>query len=222
MYLGDTFVHRYNVPAYKNLLMKIRSKIGKNNAKPMYWSRPCESDFIRETKKYINNLFCNYMHLKEINTLILDQTIPPTNMISTSRYFEKIKVVIIDRDPRDIYVNMVRSKSLLGPELTKKDSVEKYIKWHKQLRRKSVRDNNENGIDKYVLRLYFEDLVLNTDESIKKIIDFLGNNAEHSKINKYFFPSYSIKNIELWRSYQDQSVMNEIGEKLKGYCYNAR
>ena len=128
IYLGDTFIHRYNIPAHKNFFMKIRSKFGKNNAKPMYLSRPDKAEFIKETRKYINNLFSVYMDFKRINTLILDQSIPPTNINNTSQYFENIKIIIIDRDPRDIYVNMVRSQKLLGPELIKKDSVGKYIK----------------------------------------------------------------------------------------------
>ena len=60
-YIGDTFVHRYNVPAYKNLFMKLRSKFGLSNAKNMYFSRPAYSDFIQETREYIDNLFNQYM-----------------------------------------------------------------------------------------------------------------------------------------------------------------
>jgi len=218
IYLGDTFIHRYNIPAHKNFFMKIRSKFGKNNAKPMYLSRPDKAEFIKETRKYINNLFSVYMDFKRINTLILDQSIPPTNINNTSQYFENIKIIIIDRDPRDIYVNMVRSQKLLGPELIKKDSVGKYIKWHKQLRHTSIDDNY--NCNKDVLRMNFEDLVLKYDDSIEKINFFIGNDAQHNDKGVYFLPEYSVKNIEIWKRYQDQSIMKEIGAELEEYCYN--
>jgi hypothetical protein len=219
-YLGDTFVHRYNIPAYKNFIMKARSKLGKNNAKLMYFARPNEVDFIRETRDYIDSLFVNYMSIEKINTLVLDQAIPPTNIIGTSKYFKNIKIIIVDRDPRDIYVNMIRGRGLLGPELIKRDSVDKYIKWHKQLRRSSVSDRNNIDINKHVLRLNFEDLVLNYNDSILRIKDFLEIDMQHNQKLMHFDPSYSIKNIGLWREYKNQSIMHDIGSELKDYCCN--
>ena len=219
-YLGDTFVHRYNIPAYKNFIMKARNKLGKNNAKLMYFARPNEVDFIRETRDYIDSLFVNYMSIEKINTLVLDQAIPPTNILGTSCYFEDIKTIIIERDPRDIYANMVRGRRLLGPELINKDSVEKYIKWHKQLRRVSEKDRDNIDISKNVLNLYFEDLVLNLDKTIEKINKFLGNNNIHDKKGRYFSQSYSIKNIGIWKKYKNQSVMSEIKKELNEYCYD--
>ena len=219
-YLGDTVIHRYNISAYENFVMKMRSKFGKNNGKPMYLARPERSEFIKETRVYINNLFSNYMNSKKINTVVLDQAIPPTNILGTSCYFEDIKTIIIERDPRDIYANMVRGRRLLGPELINKDSVEKYIKWHKQLRRVSEKDRDNIDISKNVLNLYFEDLVLNLDKTIEKINKFLGNNNIHDKKGRYFSQSYSIKNIGIWKKYKNQSVMSEIKKELSEYCYD--
>ena len=217
-YLGDTSLHRFYISAYKNFFMKMRSKFGKSIAKPMYFSRPSEVEFVRETKNYINRLFQSYMDLEKINTLVLDQAIPITNIVGASKYFESVKMIIVDRDPRDIYANMVRGKGLLAPELSNKDSATKYIQWHKQLRRISVRDSGTD-IDKYVLRLSFEDLVFKYDNSVEKIIKFLGCDAQHNNKNKIFIPESSAKNIGLWKNYPDQSVMNRIGKELNSYCY---
>jgi hypothetical protein len=219
-YLGNTLVHRYKEPAYKNFIMKMRSKMEKSNAIPMYFSRPTEDFFLTETRKYIDKLFYRYINTNNINTLILDQAVPPTNIINTSKYFRDVKVIIIDRDPRDIYANMVKRDKLLGSELIKKDSVDLYIKWHKQLRCISKSDSRSGNMDKYVLRLYFEDLVFKYEESIEKIINFLGCGDTHNEKGKYFLPSRSAKNIGLWKNYQNQSVMNRLGKELKRYCYN--
>ena len=217
-YLGDTFVHRYNIPAYKNFIMKARNKLGKNNAKLMYFARPNEVDFIRETRDYIDSLFVNYMSIEKINTLVLDQAIPPTNIIGTSKYFKNIKIIIVDRDPRDIYVNMIRGRGLLGPELIKRDSVDKYIKWHTLMRKMSKNDKNNKDILKKVIRLNFEDLVLDYDSSVAKIFDFIGVNGVHSQKYKFFNPNASAANIGLWKEYHNQEVMQEIANMIPEYC----
>ena len=217
-YSGDTLIHRYNISAYDNFCMKIKSKFGKNNGKFMYFSRPDSLNFIKETKLYIDNLFDSYMKINKINKVILDQTVPPTNIYNTSKYFENIKTIIIDRDPRDIYANMVRGKRLLGPELINHDSVEKYIIWHKQLRRISIKDVENSS--KNTLRLYFEDLIFKYDETIEKIIAFLGDGAQHNCKGKNFLPELSINNTGLWKGYKDQSIMKKIALELEDYCYN--
>ena len=218
-YLGNTFVNRYNISVYQNLFMKLRSKLGLSNAKSMYFSRPTKNIFIKETRRYINNLFNQYVGRRDVNAIILDQAIPPTNILNTSKYFEGVKTIIVDRDPRDIYTNMIKRDKLLGPELRSMDSVDIYIKWHKKLRHVSVSDSSNTDISKYVLRLNFEDLVLNYNDSILKIKDFLGGNMQHNQKNRYFNPSYSVKNIGLWKKYKDQSVTRKINKELEEYCY---
>ena len=65
-YFGDTFVHRYNIPAFQNFFLKLRSKMGKKNAISMYFSRPSKDVFLKETQKYINNLFCAFNNIDTI------------------------------------------------------------------------------------------------------------------------------------------------------------
>jgi len=60
-YIGNTFVHRYNISFYRNFIYKVRNKFKKNNGKIMYFSRPTASFFLKETSGYINNLFTNYV-----------------------------------------------------------------------------------------------------------------------------------------------------------------
>ncbi len=218
-YFGDTSVYRYNIPAYSNFIMKLRSKLGKANGNYMHFARPNEDDFIKKTRSYINSLFKFYENCITTNTLILDQAIPPTNIINTSKYFENIKIIIIDRDPRDIYVNLVKNNVLIGADLKNCDSAKKYIKWHNTLRNNKVCNDNSQKI----LRLNFEDLVGDYEQSIDKIIRFLGGDLIHK--NKYsFFNPNSLRaagNVGLWKKYKDQVVMGEIHKELEMYCYNS-
>ena len=221
VYLGDTSVHRYNIPAYKNFFMKIRSKIGESNAEFMYLARPDKSNFIKETRNYINSLFGDYIDSNKINTLVLDQAVPPTNISNSAQFFEKIKVIIIDRDPRDIYSSLVKNNTLLGPDLNSKDSAEKYIKWHKVLRNNSQSKIASKENPSNVLKLNFEDLVCNYDKSVEKIANFLGENIVHKYKNRYFDSNSkrSKSNVGLWKNHTNQLVMEKISKELKDYCY---
>ena len=83
---------------------------------------------------------------------------------------------------------------------------------------------NEAGdkeLSKCVLRLNFEDLVGDYEQSIDKIIRFLGGDLIHK--NKYsFFNPNSLRaagNVGLWKKYKDQSVTRKINKELEEYCY---
>jgi hypothetical protein len=220
-YLGNTSVHRYYISAYKNFFMKMRNKYGGNNAVPMYLARPSKSDFIRETRSYINNLFANYTALQKVDTLVLDQAVSPGNIVNTSNYFENIKIIIIDRDPRDIYSSLVKNNTLLGPDLNRKDSIEKYTKWHKILRSNfQYKEASEERFNN-LLKINFEDLVCNYDDSVEKIKNFLGGSIDHKYKYKYFDPNSkrSKSNVGLWKNYKNQSIMSKISEELGDYCY---
>ncbi len=217
-YLGNTFVHRYNISSYNNFFLKIKSKLGLSNAKLMYFSRPTEDFFKKEAKIYIDSLFQQYKSDNNAVKIILDQAVSPTDILNTSKYFDKIKIIIIDRDPRDIYVNLIKRDKLLGPELVNATSAEKYIKWHSVMRRMSENDQNNYDFSKQVLRLNFEDLVLNYESSVSNIVKFLGDGATHNNKYKFFNPDKSIRNIGLWKKHYNQDIMKEITEKLPEYC----
>ena len=222
MYFGDTSVHRYNISAYKNFIMKIRSKIGRNNAKNMYFSRPSEDMFLEETRKYINKLFNQYAESNDANTIILDQAVSVTNILNNIRYFDDMKIIIIDRDPRDIYSNLVKSNVLIGADLYNQDSIYKYVKWHETIRKNIKTKVKGKEFSKVILKLNYEDLVYDYKQSVARIIDFLGGDIVHKNKYSYFNPE-SVRaknNAGLWKTYRSQSAMSQIGKELKEYCYN--
>jgi hypothetical protein len=214
-YHGDTFVHRYKISAFKSFITKLRTKFGKNNAKQMYLSRVTEDEFIDKTTKYIYRLFENFARINNVNTIILDQAIPPESVTKNMRYYQNSKLIIVDRDPRDIYCNMVRGNGLLGSELIEKDSAEKYITWHNSMRWKS---NNYINLKDKVLKINFEDLVVRYEETTKLLSDFLDSRPSKDKQFSYFNPEFSLKNVGLWKAYPNQEIMREIEKHLPNEC----
>lgn len=66
----------------------------------------------------------------------------------------------------------------------------------------------------------FEDLVLDYDNTIPKVIEFLGLKKEnHVAPKTQFRPEYSKKNIGLYKNHYDQDSIKYIDEHLKEFCY---
>jgi len=215
-YLGDSVVHRYRLNSIQYLYKRVISKLGMyNNTGIMRMSRPAEEVFLSETKKYLNNIFRNYKIKHNAKYIVLDQAIPVSNIVKSSRYFDSIKTIVVDRDPRDIYVNLARRRKLIGFELFTKDSVDKYIHWHKTLRE----NTKYNLSKKNTLFVNFESLILDYDSTIDKVKKFIGEKEFNHKFpGKYFDKEKAIDNIGLWANYSNQSAMNKIYKDLKNDC----
>ena len=96
----------------------------------MNFSQCTEQQFDEAVKKYLDSIFSSFNG----KTIILDQAISPLHPEMVPTFFGKTKMMIVDRDPRDIYVNLVKGKSLIGAELAKTHDVNKYIQWHRGYR----------------------------------------------------------------------------------------
>jgi len=215
-YVGDSVVHRYRLNSMQYFYKKMVSRVGLyNNTGIMRISRPTEKRFIHETRNYLNTLFDNYTLKNNAKYIVLDQAIPVSNIAKSSKYFDSIKTVIVDRDPRDIYVSLVKRRKLLGFELSDRDSADKYIRWHKTLRKKNTYDLN----NKDVLNINFEDLVLDYSQTVNKVKAFISQDKIcHSWPDKYFNKAMAINNIGMWKKYPDQSVMENIYNSLTSDC----
>ena len=126
---------------------RIRVKFGLNDyAESMYYTSPMSSkEFEDITKDYIDRLFIPLMSEKD-DYLVLDQGVPAHFPEYAFKYSNSAKVIIVDRDPRDVYVDLVKCKELIGAELAVKDDPSMFIEWYKSLHfRKSelVESNND-------------------------------------------------------------------------------
>lgn len=217
-YRGNSAVHRYYLSAFKTFMLNVRSKFGGNNTIKTYLSKPSEEVFLKHTQQFIDNLFLNCFNKN--NTIILDQAISPNNIANTLKYFNSSKVIVMDRDPRDIYANLYKNGILIGADMDRSDSVDMYVKWHKILRENLQSEIASKNFSKNVLRLNYEDLVLDYSNSVDKVINFIGVDVVHKDQYKYFNPKgkKAKDSIRLRKDFSDQGVMNQIQDKLAQYC----
>ena len=181
----------------------------------MFFASPVTKDEFEEyTKEYIDNLFRPI--ISDSNKfIVLDQGVPAQYPEYAFKYTNNAKVIVIDRDPRDVYVDLVNCKELIGAELAKKDNAKIFIEWYKALHfRKDFVNKND------VLFIRFEDIINNYEKTVESIEVYLGiKNIQHLHIKEYFNPQISKKNMGLWKEYKNQEVMKEIKVALAEYCY---
>lgn len=169
--------------------------------------------FFKATKHFYTSLMEILTENHRYENLVLDQLVPPFATQRYSKYFSNIKIIIIDRDPRDLYI---LNKKFWHEGWIPSDNVHTYIKWFALIRR-----NINNSDDTNVLRLKFEDCIINYDKTIDQIEKFVGLNSDaHTKKYQFFNPDISKKNIKLWKKYEDyKSDIALIENYLADYCY---
>ncbi|MDZ7545996.1 sulfotransferase family protein [Clostridium perfringens] len=169
-----------------------------------------------ETKKYIKSLLYELDKEDKNEYLILDQLVPPYNIARYSQYVDNLKVIVIDRDPRDLYI---LNKKYWKEGWIPSENVEVFIKWFDGIRSGIFSENQDN-----MLFIMLEDLVFNYDETLIKIINFLELDSKRHKLKlKKFNPEVSKKNCRLWITNTEyENDIRIIEDKLYNYCYENR
>lgn len=161
-----------------------------------YISYPREY-FLESTKKFTRQIF-SQASLNNTEFLLVDQLVPPTNTMRYCRYFDNIKVVSVDRDPRDLYYlekyywrgNVIPTDPLL------------FVEWFKTTR---AHKKYEKDDSKMVCRIQFEDLVLRYDNVVPLLESFIGISPNsHVRAKEIFNPKISINNIGKWKNDKEE------------------
>lgn len=180
----------------------------------MYYADPTYEEFISAVKKYLNNLFKIVDPEHKYEYLYFDQLLPPTNIGRFFNYFDNCHVVVVDRDPRDYYIeNVIRwGDSYIPPDL------DTFIKVFKRMRRKLKTEQDSQN----VLRVRMEDAIYHYDEFSKKIDAFIGlDSSHHTSPKSHFDPAVSINNTKLWEKRKvDMDIVHRLEDELGEYCYN--
>ncbi len=177
-----------------------------------YCSHPSEEYFLECTRNYIDQLLSSVS--SGYDTVMVDQIVPPMNLKRYLRYFNNLKVCVVDRDPRDIFVldKYVWKDGVLP------NDVELFCKWFKYTR---SHRKTETFDEKNAIFIRFEDLVYKYDETSKRIDDWLGlDEKDHTARFSHFDPKVSIKNTQVWKSTKcDNKEIEYIEKELGEYLY---
>ena len=182
---------------------------------PAYYSAIDEETFLSAVRRYINRLL-SFVNKNKLPYVMVDQMVPPTNTKRFLRYFDDVKIIVTDRDPRDLYL-LERFEWKWGVIPVK--DVKDYVEWFK-ITRKFSRPSDEDK--SRVMRVYFEDMIYDYDNTTRRLIEFVGLDvSEHVRPKTVFDPSRSVKNTNLMSKYpQAAKEIEYITAELKDYLYD--
>lgn len=176
-----------------------------------YHSFLTREEFLSKTKDYVRNL-CNIINVSNKPFLLLDQCVPTSNIERYTKYFDDIKVVVVDRDPRDVYIEHKHNRDHVLP-----NSPEAFCKVFLD-HRKMFNNSEKNN----VLYIKYEDFIFQYEDSLKKLVEFVEQDmSQHKNKRKHFNPDISVKNTRLWRKHPEYNEEIAIIEKeLSQFLYD--
>ena len=188
-----------NVPlSYKNINISI----------------PTQKEFEKASKFFLQRIF-NDLGL-EHNSIIMDQLLLPHNLIRLDNYFDQnVKVIVVDRDPRDVFILNKYFWKKSGDLVPYPFNVNSFINYYQRLRESEKISN-----DPRILRVHFEDLIYNYTNSIKRILEFLAAPPQKHTPKKFFIPEESLNNTQVFSINSSFLKETELIEKALGkYLY---
>lgn len=191
---------------YQKKILKQKDSGANFYKNKMYYARLSKDEFYKKVKTYTNKLF-NEMNSENKEFLVLDQLVPVDHNQTYLNYFDNLKIIIVDRDPRDLYL---LEKYEYKEKYLPWEDVESFIKYYRLLRAHKKEDlASEN-----VLYINFEDFIYKYDISIDKVLNFCSiDKSNWVEKKKYFNPDISIKNTKKWLVYPEAKREIELIEK---------
>lgn len=172
-----------------------------------------EDSFLEATHNFLDR-FISSISDSNKRFVFLDQLVPPSNFERYIRYFKRIKIVLVERDPRDIYI---MEKHVWKGRVAPVYDINKYCEWYKWTR-KLYQNEPLPGC---VLKIQFEDLVYYYNKTVDMIKEhFKLENQLQDNAFKFFNPDISISNTQTWKNFpiEDKNI-KIIENELKEYCY---
>lgn len=170
--------------------------------------------FYENIRFYLQSILVSSLRNINNHTLVLNNSFEPFDPNRFLSYFNNAKSIIIDRDPRDIFVfaNLhsagFNDKGDLYRRIAGAFDVNVFIS-----RLKVYRSSTNGEVSDRVLRIKFEDLVLDYTKTSEVIYKFLNIHPSlHVRKLQSFDPEKSLVNVGLWRKYVDQKSIRLIEE----------
>ncbi|MBQ0098340.1 MAG: hypothetical protein KBS62_05360 [Oscillospiraceae bacterium] len=179
--------------------------------KERFFSIMSKSEFDKITKVFIEEFIYAFPDTEGNKTLLLDQVFPATNCQKGTEFFDETKVIIVNRDPRCMYVNAHRTidRNLFMPC----DNVENFVKYYRALCENEVRSDK-------ALYVNYDELIYDYYNTTQKIIDYLGFDKRPENEFKHFNPNVSVTYTLPMLTCYDKKDVEYIEKELGDYLYD--
>ena len=173
----------------------------------------CPDDFDNKTRSYMGEIL-KAIGLDLKRNIVLNQPFPGNNPVPYMKYFSNAKAIVVDRDPRDVFISLkyiFPGNSYSIPLHDVHEFCSYFLNMHKDL---LLTLNDPN-----VLFVRFEDLIYQYEKTTNQIRDFLGLEKRDSGMKTYFVPEESIGNTQVFRRFGKKEEISVIEDKLCAYLY---
>jgi hypothetical protein len=148
---------------------------------------------------------------------VLDQPFEGCNPVKSFKFFDNPKAIIVDRDPRDLYLfvkKFLRPRGREGYQIPCANADE-FIKYTRLMHQTPPDLHSNNDL----LFINFESLIYDYENTIKKISNFTGL-TDHAHKGKYFKPAHSRNNTQLFKKYGGfEDDIKKIESELSEYLF---
>ena len=209
---------------YQKIGLRIRNKIITKMSPEFCWKhRPyplaqmefsiCPEQFDEATREYT----CSILETAGLDmnrNIVLNQPFPGNNPVPYMKYFPDAKAIVVDRDPRDVFVFLKYVFPGHSYSVPLQD-VHEFCAYFENMHRKIPETLDHPD----VLYMHFEDLIYHYEETTDRVSSFLGLGKPGTG-KQYFNPDESAANTMVFERYGDQKEIKVIEEKLSGWLYD--
>lgn len=194
--------------------------IGKN-AYPKHMMRQTDigkERFVAETKEFLKDVIAALPNEGQEN-IALEQLFSTSNPCEGFEYFDDVRSIVVDRDPRDVYVLTNYLLPHIATFMPHDKDVRSFVEYWRAIH-VSNETCDETDAKGKVLHVRFEDLVFARDETVSVLERFLG--LRHGgDYGRFFDPAASANNTCLYKTHcQEKSDIEYIEQHLSEFLYD--
>jgi len=198
--------------------IKLARKFGFLQEDTVYLARLSETDFDAKSREYFERLF-SPIAAKGFRWLVLNNAFEPFSPERSIGFFDHAKAIVVDRDPRDVYISALRAGKIEGSQVglaVTGGSVSNFI------RRFRIYRSSANAKSPYVYRMQFESLVLDYEAEVKRLRAFMEDTSvATTSQGRAFDPVNSARNVGQWKRLDDLRLLDDVAvikSELSAYC----
>lgn len=211
------------IPGYKNATTILFDQLADLNTRLFNIEKNLIKNELAENMvQFLNSISASIKFQRPDALPVFDQMITPYNLFSKpdaiiiAELIPSMGIIIVSRDVRDQYCDIIRKKKkgyyLIDKEKKVDRYIEEYTRRYEDMHRLLVNSPPN------VLHIRFEDLIFHYKPTKTKIESFL-NIKEHQNPMKYFNPQVAIKNTQLFKNYDNQNEIARIEEEMGQWLY---
>jgi len=178
--------------------------------------------FMNEASRYLEEIFSGVRewNLKsQESPLLLHNTVSNQSYDETSftrRLVPNSKFLILDRDPRDIFLDLPEGR-YLPSGVSPLERSKAFVRFFMHCRRDLEKLRREQD----VLLIRFEDFVLDHQTGARRLWNFLGLPVPEEPSGKAFDVSQSARNVELYKNAvgQEKDAIRHIEDQLSAFLH---